>query len=371
MRATIFMRKFTSLSSSKYIFFAASLCVYTLLAYTASSGAARHLNFAVRPPVIYTFYSDGSGNHTRGWYGYDELGTGRRDSWYKYDGWNSHVERLHQEIDLIDAWKVAWFKAGWDTKILTPKDAEAHESFEEIRSMLEYFELDEDQKLRVYRWVAMAHAVPDKGGWMSELDVLPLHMDPKDGRSLPNEGKFTSHSGFEASLLSGSKDEWNTKVQHMIELLKAFKMMFAYRDLVDTMLSVPEDEFVRESDVGLGYFNDEIGGVDCSKYHDQLKAVRFSSSEYGHCVMGGWLETEMREKYGASAEIHFLLQDGTRVFRDPDTKQYGGMTLDNVGELEGTVNGTIIGNLRDVFDEYKSRTALNFMQGIHDQCIVM
>ena len=62
-------------------------------------------------------------------------------------------------------------------------------------------------RMRFYRWFAMTAS---GGGWMSDLDAFPLHMDPtKHGKDLPNKGTLTGHGRHVPCLVSGSTLEWN------------------------------------------------------------------------------------------------------------------------------------------------------------------
>eukprot|EP00957_Ditylum_brightwellii_P022102 1667275-Ditylum_brightwellii.AAC.1 len=90
------------------------------------------------------------------------------------------------------AWREAWRAAGWETKVLTLKDAKRHPHFKERDLALRAgnMRLGDAQILSFHRYMAISQA---GGGWMSDWDILPLNPLKNGGHqiSMPNEGRFT------------------------------------------------------------------------------------------------------------------------------------------------------------------------------------
>jgi len=105
-------------------------------------------------------------------------------------------------------WKNAWSEAGWRPVILTLEDAKRHKNYQKFHDAFESaeYKLDKHSQMSFYRWLAMAVA---GGGWMSDLDTYPLFSNPeRDGKILPNQGKFTCHSRHVPNLVSGTGPEF-------------------------------------------------------------------------------------------------------------------------------------------------------------------
>ena len=110
------------------------------------------------------------------------------------------------EEDLLALWKEEWNRAGFDTKILTMKDARSHKYFKEMKKVIKPILGERYNGLCFYRWLAMATV--EGGGWMSDYDVMPTNFPKKDILELPNKGKFSSFQVHVPCLLSGTQDEW-------------------------------------------------------------------------------------------------------------------------------------------------------------------
>jgi len=67
--------------------------------------------------------------------------------------------------ELLRTWEMAWQRAGWETRVLTMKDAEQSDLLPVMEKLLEGSDLSQFQRMEFYRWVAMANAVPEEGGW--------------------------------------------------------------------------------------------------------------------------------------------------------------------------------------------------------------
>jgi len=128
-----------------------------------------------------------------------------------------------QESKLY-AWREAWRAAGWETKVLTLKDAKRHPHFEERDLALRAgnMRLGDAQILSFHRYMAISQA---GGGWMSDWDILPLNPLKNGGHqiSMPNEGRFTVYEimgggkGVVPSILSGTAKEYNRMAQLLFE----------------------------------------------------------------------------------------------------------------------------------------------------------
>jgi hypothetical protein len=76
------------------------------------------------------------------------------------------TEQGHQ--NLLNAWKEAWEANGWETKILTEKDARKHPEFEDMKDKLLKVGVSEYNQRCFWRWLAMAVDDSKDGGWMSD-----------------------------------------------------------------------------------------------------------------------------------------------------------------------------------------------------------
>ena len=176
------------------------------------------------------------------------------------------------QSEMFKAWNESWTSAGWETRVLSFEDARTHESFSELSSKLGPLNLGVYQNFRFFRWAAMAHVAPYHGAWMTEMDVFPLHITPKDGYNLPNGSTFTFHEGNEVSLLSASKAEWNKMVRLMIDNWDVEKAEYSDVLLLDAVLKLSGNMVFHENDVSLGFFYKHIGAVECLKYMRGTKA---------------------------------------------------------------------------------------------------
>lgn len=290
-------------------------------------------------PSIFTFYTDEQGKQMRKW-----------------------------DAD----WNLSWFKAGWKPIVLSLQDARAHKSFEELTSMLEPLKLGRLQNYRFYRWAAMAHVVREEGGWMSAIDVFPLHIIPEDGLDLPNGGSFTFHEDIQSSLMSGSKSEWERMLLYIIQFLREhrFKYEFSYDLILETMKMRKGDAF-QENHVSRGYFNTVVGDVDCSKYSSNVKAVHFSSASSKDAFLGGWLESNLREQYGKGIHLVFKHKDNSIIYQDPKTRLYTNKKVSELKQIDVIVDGKSIGTVSDVLTVlHRTENANLFMERVKSQCSI-
>jgi hypothetical protein len=107
---------------------------------------------------------------------------------------------------LLEAWKLAWGQSGWEPVVLNMKHAQQHDRFPQFQKILsEIPNISEYDQLCFYRWLAMSQA---GGGWMADMDVLPLHDFAHEGLELPNQGRLTVYDRCVPSLVSGSAVEY-------------------------------------------------------------------------------------------------------------------------------------------------------------------
>jgi hypothetical protein len=111
---------------------------------------------------------------------------------------------------LLEAWKEAWWEAGFEPRILTLEDAKSHPDYIPLDYAMSHTWLDGYNKMCIFRWVAMSNV---GGGWMSDYDLFPLGTpvlgdENDDTIQLPNNGILTVHDRFVPDLVSGSADEW-------------------------------------------------------------------------------------------------------------------------------------------------------------------
>ena len=168
--------------------------------------------------------------------------------------------------NLLNAWKSAWERAGWDTKILTIEDSKKNSYFDSFERVVAGLQIDDYNKRCFYRWFAMANT--EGGGWMSDYDLFPLNISIKDGLNLPNNGQFTSFEGSVPSLLSASEAEWNRMASLIIETIKIHKGILSDMYVLDT---IRQSKDLQDGSIFVlpriavvqGFLYDEKMHVDC------------------------------------------------------------------------------------------------------------
>jgi len=152
---------------------------------------------------------------------------------------HTFVDRDQPYVDeeLLALWSDAWTIAGWDIKILTINDAKKHPEYANYAKQLDDANICCLPRETYLRHIAMG-AVPENGGFYSEIFVVPLHRltDISDGESiimgeLPNNGEMTSYDGVIGTVLSGTKEEWNrvtTALMLMLERNVAISLQKIY-----------------------------------------------------------------------------------------------------------------------------------------------
>jgi len=117
---------------------------------------------------------------------------------------------------LVKAWEASWQARGWETRILTKKDAENHPDFDMLQKKLRKVGVGGYNQRCYWRWLAMVTA---GGGWMSDYDVFPLGLDSEVGLEIGEDDTFKSFSHFVPCLLHASADEYDRIIHLMIDVL--------------------------------------------------------------------------------------------------------------------------------------------------------
>uniref|UniRef100_A0A7S2VY02 Alpha 1,4-glycosyltransferase domain-containing protein n=1 Tax=Eucampia antarctica TaxID=49252 RepID=A0A7S2VY02_9STRA len=202
--------------------------------------------------------------------------------------------------DMLSYWKDQWESAGWDTRILTEEDAKQHPYYDTYQTDLEKLKVSSYNYYCFHRWLAM---VVVGGGWMSDYDVVPLHMDQirknnkninmllrGDGERLPHDGEFTSFCSTVPCLMSGSAAEWDRIISQLMSYVPQYKNehfsdMFAmFRYFRSDSESFHMYNQVATHLLLLG--NDPSLQIDCDAYKGQV-AWHFSHHTYGAAIKTG------------------------------------------------------------------------------------
>jgi hypothetical protein len=184
------------------------------------------------------------------------------------------------EEDLLELWKEAWDKAGWDTVVLGLEDAQKHPYYDEMFSVIDPLWDMTYNGLCYYRWLAMAAS---GGGWMSDYDLFPTNFPKDEGfmENLPNGGHFTSFYRHVPSLMSGRDDEWMRVTKLLIEALKEDRVENAFKSDMFTFQQLYEEDShniqfdVPEYNLNKGFLYMKTEEVDCRQM-DASHAVHFS-----------------------------------------------------------------------------------------------
>jgi len=277
---------------------------------------------------------------------------------------------------LLKVWESKWQSAGWETVILKMEDAEAHPEFFALNSLIEPLRLRFPDSARIYRWAAMAVAVPFSGGWMSDLDVLPLHIRPEDGFEMPNGGSFTFHNEMEIpDLMSGSGREWDRMLKEVIDIWpEDTARTKSENSLLSALFRIRGENIAmvkgKSKEVSPGFQFITVNAVDCSQYMMDTKAISFSPTALNDGFLGGWLETLIRDMHEGEIEVNFTNEMEERIRINPDTRLYTHVGS-NVGDIEVEVNRTSIGKVHELYEKYTSHLAGLFMNRTRHQCAVL
>lgn len=190
-----------------------------------------------------------------------------------------HKDQVGEE-DLLEYWKEAWDKAGWDTVVLDLEDAQKHPYYDEMFSVIDPLWGMTYNGLCYYRWLAMGAS---GGGWMSDYDLFPTNFPKDEGffGQLPNGGNFTTFESHVPSLMSGRGEEWMRVTYLLVRALKEDRVENAFKSDMFTFLQL-RTEGGHDIDfrnpwynVNHGFIYKKRGEVDC-KQMDLSRAVHLS-----------------------------------------------------------------------------------------------
>jgi len=300
---------------------------------------SRERNLLHRQPLIYTFFDDLDGKSIAG--------------------------------ELLEAWETAWQDAGWKTRVLTMKEAEEHPMFTIMENMLNSTTLNKYEKVCFYRWLAMADAVPDEGGWMTDMDLFPLFISTEESFPLPHQGDFTLHDRHIPDLMSGSKAEWNRMIDLILRTWPShtglMSDMGVLKEIVDNYGEKIAHIVEIHQEVCPAFFYKSINKVNCELYHKNIKGVHFSHFSKKEAFLGGWLEADIMDLFGENTKLKIENLDGQAVNKTDDGKAY----LNVKGEVNNFKffiedNDPLL--MRQVYGVHRARLGLKFIKTILQQC---
>lgn len=119
---------------------------------------------------------------------------------------------------LLQGWKRAWEERGWETRILTQKDAEQHIHFNVLTERLTELGISVYNQRCYWRWLAMSVV---GGGWMTDYDTFPITLDGESALDIERDlgGGFKSYAMAVPCLIHASQTEWERIYQLMFTLM--------------------------------------------------------------------------------------------------------------------------------------------------------
>ena len=129
-------------------------------------------------------------------------------------------EENHQ---LINVWTRSWNDAGFDTVVLTKKDAMKHPDFEKLSKKLLELGVDEYNQVCFWRWLAMAMLKDDcqDGGWMSDYDTFPLGLTAEEALDIEKMPGFKSYDLHVPNII-------HSDAEVSIYVIKGFSLLCHY-----------------------------------------------------------------------------------------------------------------------------------------------
>ena len=179
---------------------------------------------------------------------------------------------------LLDFWMTSWKDAGWEIRILLPRDARNHSDYREFNQLLLKKRVCCLPRQTYLRHLAMSTV--KEGGFYSEAYVFPLRSDlylqKGQNLSIPNQGNFTSWDGIHGSIMSGSYEEWNRMTTILREKIKK-NVVLSFMEISDESCDTYHHENLISDPtmlLSMGQFSNDI----CNLFDDYL-AIRFHSHE--------------------------------------------------------------------------------------------
>lgn len=207
---------------------------------------------------------------------------------------------------------------------------------------------------------------------MSDMDTIPLHIEVDEGFQLPNSGKFTLHDRHVPDLMSGSKSEWERILRLLLAGWYLHEGDVSDMLVLHTIISIYGESVAHTvplgKEVSPAFFFNSLGKVDCSKYHKDIKAVHFSHNSKDEAFLGGWLEDDVREKYGRKLNLTITNEEGEHVSRSENGEAYENLR-GTVKMFEFHLHGAPPLLMREVYDKHRVRLVSNFIKDIKTQCV--
>ena len=150
--------------------------------------------------------------------------------------------------NLLHAWEEAWQANGWNTKVLTEKDAKKHPEFEIMRDKLLKVGVTEYNQRCFWRWLAMAVDDSPNGGWMSDYDFFPLILTAPLGLELAKRPGFKSWAAHVPTLIHADKQGWNQLTSLMIDTVSED---FGLEKITDMFVLKLLHDYLTEDEMGV------------------------------------------------------------------------------------------------------------------------
>ena len=241
-----------------------------------------------------------------------------------------------EHIEMLRTWKHYWEEIGWETQVLTKEDAMRHPKFETYNDIINQLKVTTYDHYCFYRWLAM---VTIGGGWMSDYDVIPLMPNlgdffkfsrrqseiekiaaahetiGEDDLWLPNNGRFTSFCSAVPCLMSGSAQEWDRVIDHIITQYAPKKKHRHFSDMEGLIKYATEESssiFIENRvypwvEMTSNEYDTKI--IDCEKYRGQI-AWHFSHSSEKAALDLSFIPSRIHhaQKYASRAWfIHYFM----------------------------------------------------------------
>jgi len=117
-------------------------------------------------------------------------------------------DKVSRSVEEVNVWKIAWSAAGYEPFVLNTLDARRHPGYPELQNIFKQLKapLGAHNEACYLRWLAISSS---GGGYMSDVDIFPLHMPSDSDNILPNNGNFTSYERHIPCFISANAREWD------------------------------------------------------------------------------------------------------------------------------------------------------------------